>query len=373
MPVAQSPILVAFNLFLLVCIVLLMRRARFYPFRVNPSFRKMSLFLSIIFVLFSFWGSDWFHYLELYPNLRNGYSTHMEDAYTFIAQRLSVGYISFRFTVWGTGLMLYYLLVKRLSVNTDLALLFFLSIWLIWFSYARVSLAMVLVYLGVSLIYKPFKAKFLSYVIGLILIWASIFFHKTALFAIIIVTISALGGLLNKKLAAFALPVLMFIIPFFISSFLSEFMTLDTSYDEDILDMSVKYGQYYLDEDGIAMGIGGMLQRLLEMSPYYILAITSYITLLRYEVQKDIALFMRVLIIIVFISSLLTLDYGLNTSVLYVRFMRFAFIPSSIVLAYMWSNNIYPKWTKATFYIAISGAFYAVLYSLYCSIMAPVL
>lgn len=370
MPYSQSPIYVAFNLFLLVSIVLLMRRARLFPYKVNRGFRKIALLLSLMFVLFSFWGADWFHYLEIYPNLRNGYSAHMEDVYIFIAQNLSIGYISFRFAIWGIGLMMYYWLVRRLSVNTDLALFFFLSIWLIWFSYARVSLAMVLVYLGVTMIYKPFKYKFLSYIIGVILILSSILFHKTALFAIAIMTIAILCGLFNKRLVAVILPLFVIIIPFFISSFLSEFMTLD-SYDDGILDVSVRYGQYYLDEDYSVMGLGAMLQRLLEMTPYYLLAITSYVILLRYNVEKDVALFMRMLIIIVLISSLLSIDYGLNTSVLYVRFMRFAFIPASIVLAYMWSNKIYFKLTKFIFYIAITGSFYAVIYSLYCSILAP--
>ena len=129
MPIASSPALVSLNLFLLALVYMLMRKATKFPYRLNAFPKNLSIVLSIVFVLFSFWGSDWFHYLDLYPNLLRGEKGHMEDVYVFIAQKLSFGYISFRFLIWGTGLIMYCLMVKRLSIDTDLALFFFLSIW----------------------------------------------------------------------------------------------------------------------------------------------------------------------------------------------------------------------------------------------------
>ena len=366
MPVAQSPALVSINLFLLVMLYMLMRNVKSFPYRANPLAKNVSIVLSILFVLFSFWGSDWFHYLELYPNLHSGEKGHMEDVYVFIAQNLSIGYVSFRFFIWGTGILLYCFLVKRLSVNTDLALFFFLSIWLIWFSYARVSLAMIVIYLGGMLIYKPLNKKFISYISGIALIWLSIYLHKTASFAIIVVVLSSIFGLLPKKLFALIVPLFLTIVPFLISTFLMDFMTID-SFTGGVFDLSIEYGQNYLDAETEDMGLAPLIQRILEMTPYYMLALVSYMSLLRYNIAKDVAIYMKILIIIVIIASLFSLDYGLNTSVLYVRFMRFAFIPSAIVLTYIWSNNIYKKTARYIYYIALSGTFYSVAYSLYCS------
>lgn len=368
MPVTQTPLLVTFNLFLLVIIYMLMRRVLYYPYRVGKSNRQLAMFFALVFVLFSFWGSDWFHYLEDFPSLQNGDSRHMEDVYVFIAQKLSVGYISFRLVVWGTSLLMLYILIRRLSVNTDLALFFFLCIWLIWFSYARVSLAMVLVYLGASLLYKPFTPRVISYLSGGALLVVSIFFHKTAVFAIIIVLISLLGGVLNKRLFAILLLVFMCLASLFLSSFLMDFLTLDYS-DGEVLSNSIKYGQLYLtDTDGVS-GIGAKLQRLLELLPYYSLAVICYMTLLKHEVDSDIAINMRALIFIVLISFLLSFDYGLNTSVISIRFIRFAFIPSSVILAYIWKNKLYVKMTRMVYSIALLGTVYAITYSLYCSIV----
>lgn len=367
-PVTQTPLLVFFNLLLLTMIVLLMRKAIIFPYHVSQVNRRLAIILSIIFVLFSFWGSDWFHYLEAYSNLLSGYSGHMEDVYMAIAQDFSFGYISFRFVIWGVGFILFYILAKRLSVSTDLILFFFLSLWLIWFSYARVSLVMSLAYLGASLLYKPCRSKLFSVILGILLISSSFLFHKTAIFAIVVVVLAVIAGFLKKKTFAFIVPLLVLVGPYFISSFFLDFMAMDTS-EDGMMDLSVKYGQYYLDGDTGTFGVGTILQRFFEVTPYYLLAMLSYMTLLKRDVERDVAVNMRMVIIIVLIASALSFDYGLNTSVLYIRFMRFAFIPSSIVLAYMWSNNEYRRWTRTTFYIAGFGVLYSILYSLYCNIV----
>lgn len=368
MPVIQSPILVGFNLFLFVIIVLLMRRAMRYPYRVKLINRRFAILLSLVFVLFSFWGLDWFHYLEAYSDLLRGESGHMEDIYVTIAQKFSFGYISFRFLIWGGGFVLFYILTQRYSLSADLILFFFLSLWLIWFSYARVSLAMILAYLGASLLYKPFSKKILSYIIGLMLISSSLLFHKTATFAVVVIALAILSGIVNKKMFAFIVPILVLVGPYFISSYFLGFMAMDTS-EESIMDMSLRYGRYYLDADTYTIGIGALLQRVFEVTPYYILAILSYWTLLKRNVEREVAVNMRMLIIIVIFTTLLSFGYGVNTTVLYIRFMRFAFVPSSIIMAYMWSNNQYRVLTRITYYIALLGAFYSILYSLYCTIV----
>lgn len=368
MPAIQTPLLVSCNLFLLVAIMLLMRSAKRYPYRVNVSYRRQSILLSVVFVLFAFWGADWFHYQDVYAGLRNGESGHIEHVYMIVAQKLSIGYISFRMMIWGTGLLMYCLLIRRLPVNPDAALMFFLSIWLIWFSYARVSVAMAMVFLGASLLYRPSGHRLLSYVLGLILMASSVFFHKTAIFALLVVAVSMMAGLLDRKVFAVAVPILFIAGRYLMPSVLAGFMAMD-GYGDGMMSGSLAYGQKYMEGEAAESGLGSWLQRLLEMLPYYLLAISSYVVLLKHDVEKDIAVNMRMIIMIVMTSSLLLFDYGVNTSVMYVRFMRFSFIPSSIVLAYLWCNGILKGMTGYTYLIALAGTFYSVIYSLYCTIV----
>lgn len=367
MPTTQTPLLVAFNLFLLVMMFLLMRKATSYPFKVNSFNKRLAIFFSFIFVLFSFWGTDWFHYSEVYQKLLNGDQGHMEDVYVTIVQNFSVGYISFRFVIWGVGLMLLYLYFNRIFGTADLAMFFFFSIWLIWFSYARVSLAMILVYLGGSLLYKPTTPKVLSYTLGILLLFSSLLFHKTAIFAVFITILSIISGLFDRRFFAVIVPIVLIVSPFLISSFLFDFMSMES--EDSMMDLSVKYGQYYLDGESSTLGFGALLQRIFEIVPYYLLAMVSYVVLLRRNIDKDIAINMRILILIVVVASTLSFANSYNTTVLFVRFMRFAYIPASIILTYLWINNIYRIKSKIIYYIAILGTFYTVLYSLYCSIV----
>ena len=192
--------LVFLNLLLLFAVFILQKQALSDPFIVPQSRRWASIAIMFIFVLFSFWGQDWFHYLDAYLELCLGNSGHMEDVYVWIAQQLSVGYISFRFAVWGTGLILLLLTIERLPLKKDLILLFFGSIWIIWFSYARVSLGLALCFYGLAVFYHPYRSKLLSKILAIAAIAVSFFFHKTAFVMIIAVVLTIMSLRFNKQL-----------------------------------------------------------------------------------------------------------------------------------------------------------------------------
>ena len=72
-------------------------------------------------------------------------------------------------------------------------------------------------------------------------------------------------------------------------------------------------------------------------------------------------------IYIILISSVFLISDSMNTYVLYYRFLYFAIIPTVIVLAYFYSNNILPKFTKTTINTGIVSTVYLLVYALYCS------
>ena len=137
LPKEQTASLVFFNICLLLIMHMLMRKSLRQPYVVSASCRRLSVFLMFIFVLFSFWGSDWFHYKEIYECFLGEGGGHMEEVYFWIAQNLSIDYLSFRLIVWGGGLILFFFIIEGMPIKKDLALLIFSSIWIIWYSYAR--------------------------------------------------------------------------------------------------------------------------------------------------------------------------------------------------------------------------------------------
>ena len=84
---------------------------------------------ALVFCLFSFWGTDWFHYAEMYFNILyvSGFNTSLESVYTLIAA-ISPNYLVFRAIIWGSALYLLCLLFRHVSVRGDLLLSIFCGI-----------------------------------------------------------------------------------------------------------------------------------------------------------------------------------------------------------------------------------------------------
>ena len=125
LPTHQIPGLVLFNIFILLLLFFILKEALEPPHMVSLAKYRFALFLCVIFCVFSFWGTDWFHYLEKFPMLQSGEKGHMEDIYAWIAQNLSPNYIIFRLIIWGGAFFLFIKTLKNLDISIDLALLFF--------------------------------------------------------------------------------------------------------------------------------------------------------------------------------------------------------------------------------------------------------
>ena len=102
--------------------------------------------------------------------------------------------------------------------------------------------------------------------------------------------------------------------------------------------------------------------------PYYMLLVQCILLTVRpinSTEPKVVQGFIRLFIILVLTASLFIFNLGVDASVLYVRFLRFAAFPSAVLLAYYWEYKYYPKLTRWTFYMAALSTFYSVSYSLY--------
>lgn len=371
LPIEQTGGLVFFNLCLILLMYILMKKSLYAPYVVTSSNKMTTTLIMYLFVLFSFWGSDWFHYVEAYISLKAGFRGSLEEIYVWIAQNLSPNYIVFRFVIWGGSLCLLLHIFKRLSIPTNLAIFFFSTIYIIWFSYARVTAAMVLVYYGLIVLYKPYKNRFLSILLGILVIWGAFFFHKSALFGIVAVLLTLLVNSFQKK----ALIIMLLCYPILIylaQAVLSDILIADVSAEDGALGQSLVTGQAYLERDSFESGWGGLFQRFLERFPHFLLA---YISILftrsksYLDAPRDVKAFIRLQIFIVLLSSLFMFDLGANTDALYGRFIRFAVIPSCIIMTYFYSIRYKFKYIQTAYHIAFIGTIYTVVYTMYCAFL----
>ncbi len=373
------PILVFSNLLMALFLLLLSRKGFKEPYSLRPWRRCLMILVAMVFCLFSFWGTDWFHYAEMYLNLvyMDGFNTSLEDVYYLIANYLSPNYIVFRGVVWGTALFLTLLLMKHASARTDLILCFFCSLWLIYFSYGRISIAYALMYLGASIIYKPIRGKVLiSLILGSLFLISSLFFHKSSVYGIVIILLAFLPKMLNKRtflLLLIAYPWLILITQLLVAQF------MNTAVDPTARNTGATAGMTYLNEDSLDIGLAYRVQLILEYIPYYLLAYIGYkLNILTEDevdengdttqvspVPSDIRLFGRILFYIVATASVFAFNPGANTQTLYIRFLLFGFIPACIVLAWVWQSGNFPRLAKSTFLLVLAGTGYTLLYSFY--------
>lgn len=369
MTLTQTPLLILIDIILYLIIFFSFKNSTNSPFVTSKNKRNTGIVCIVLFCLFSFWGSDWFHYLEAFPEIKAGIHSNLEDIYYYIAQ-LSPSYIVFRFFIWGTALFLFSKTISNINVSNDLCWFIFGSSYLIWFSYARASLAMSIAFCGFSIINKENnKNKVWYFIFGGALIALSFYLHKSSLFVIICIILT----LVAKNNPKFSIIISLLLFPIFIyylNSNLSDFMLL--SFEDDTNDISsyLQKGQMYMSAEGRLRGIGEIIRNILERSPYYLTSVISFWALLKRENQYPSsikAFFVLQIIIVLMSTAFLFTSKVISMEVIYIRFLRFAFIPTSIVLAFLYENGYKHKYIKTVVGIAILGSVYSLLYSFYSS------
>lgn len=363
--IQQTSWMVFLNILMVGCSYSVLKGSVKYPFQVSSKKYNIGVLLCFLFCLFSFWGTDWFHYLDGYNLIKAGFRTNFEEVYYWIIENISPHYLIFRVVVWGSALFLFLRTIDNMAISKSLALLFFSCIYIIWFAYARASLAMALAFYGLSLIVKYKHVYNLRCLLGLAIMLSSYFFHKTAAFAIGVVVLS----LLLRKYSRYALWIILFTFPLVVlcaKMGVANFLVIDSD-DGGDLGNAIAAGQRYMGKDMVDLGVGAMLQRFLERAPYYLIACTGFgaIRQKSLKIPQDVKTFIVLQILIVLISSVFIFDLGVNTSTVYGRFLRFAIIPTPIVMAYLYQSGYNPKLVKLSIRLAACGTLYSLLYSFY--------
>lgn len=160
------------------------------PYGKCLSQRKMSwnVFLSGLIIVCFCQKGDFFHMMEhvSYYSFIPGAYNYGEDIYIKIAQLIDKNYFLFRSIVFGGAFSLYCLTVKRFRLPVYNASMLLFCSYLVLFSYARASAAMAVYFFGLSFLCVPLKGKkWLSYILGAIIIYSSWEFHNSAIIMIL--------------------------------------------------------------------------------------------------------------------------------------------------------------------------------------------
>lgn len=352
-------------LYLLMCVVFLRALSK----SVTSQFlNTIGSILILLFFLFAFWGGDYFHYQEGFDIVKQNPDVEMslEDVYYWIIS-VSPSYLFFRLIVWGGCFAIYMIILSRLRIPLGIGLLSFVAFSLLRLSYARASLAMAIMYLGLAVYTEKRNSnKFLPSIIGLGLVFVSFFFHKSAYFGIVMIISSILLSYINKKGVGVAFMVIIILSSFIlVRSYIGDLML--ASIDPEETNLSLEVGQKYIGRDKSDHGWGGQIRNIAEMVPYY-WGLWIYIRLrLKGKLKKcsiTMKSFANLFLVTVLVASAFSFDYGrFNTIFLYHRFMRFNLIPLAIFMSFCYINGYEKKLVKQNFYIGILVVLLTLTYS----------
>ena len=362
---SQTPALVFLNIVLILLLFGLTYSA--YRRKKLSTLKKVSvLIICLLFCTFSFWGTDWFGYMEYFTLVRSGFSSRvpMEEFYLWLMGDVCGDYLSFRIIVWGLSLIFVTQTFRRLKLNLGLALFFFCNIYLIYFSYARVTLAITMMFYGYSCLCTG-NGKLSTMLWGVLWLVLSFHFHKSAPLGIVTLIASLFVLKLGKR-APLLIVVSFPIIYSLINTILNDHFQL-LLIDDGILSEYAVTGSVYFDMQNARVGISTMVNRVLERAPYYFLAYISFKELYKPSIPHPRhirAFFMAEFLLIVF-ASVFVFDFGMNTSILYGRLIRFAQVPSIIIMTYLYDSSIISRPLKFAISIGLINCLYTLLYSFY--------
>ena len=360
----QTPLLVATNI-LLFLLLFFLTKPSINRGGLHSSRIYLVYFLIFVFCLFSFWGADWFHYLNLFQKLKISplKSTHLEPFYVWLIN-ITPNYLIFRLLIWGGSLVLLMRTLRTLDIDAGVSLCFFVAGSLIWFSYSRATLAMSLMFWGAAMITQERNSNRLPLIItGVIGLVLSIFLHKSAVLGVVIIITAILLTIVQTR----TYRTIIIFIPFFIIGMRYLFLNIGDFVSDDEY---INYVAYFANKNFSAktsqMGIGSLLQNILEKIPYFL---TAYCGILiqkdQYKVPNSISCFSNIMLLLVTIATILLFIDNFNTQTLSIRLFRFCIIPSTILLSYCWINEIYTSLIKAILWLCVISSSYQLLYAFY--------
>ena len=350
----------------LICQVAIIAGVRHFNSRVQSYAPWIMLY---IVCMTYFINTDYYSYLEDY---NDGFRlVGAKEPFYIWLHSISFGhYTIWRTFVWGSAIIIFYKLCSRLNINKNIAIFILIMFATSKFAYGRVILAMATYYLGLSYISKPIDSKFMSFLIAIILIPSSYFFHRSML-VIIALTPLAFVNFNKKKLILLLLisPLLVSGIKLIFNLFVSGSVQMDNelasfqSSAERTSSMDDSY-QARNWKSRIMYNVG--LFSIFIPYIYITYATCLKKKMLLIELPNKLKPFFNITTIIVYFSTIVLYWVRVgNSSIIGMRYLFMSLIPLIILMAYMYQSSFISKKTlyKLMFLGFVSFEFNVVIYT----------
>lgn len=228
------------------------------------------LILIIIYSVFDFTGGDFSNYRILYDNYwLFGTTSHLEPIYEYFIEISAGNYFIWRFVVWTIASVIWVKVLKTLKQDADFSALIFLLIVFFHFVGARQSIGFGLLFWGLTKITNARKNRVWTTLLGVLIMLASLCFHKTMMVYLMIILLAAIPF---RKWGIVVTIILFPVIYKYLDVFLDYFVSYLGMHSEDTSDVFNRY----LESDLRAISNrNGILRMFIEKTPILLLLIYS--------------------------------------------------------------------------------------------------
>lgn len=330
---------------------------------------KLALFFVCFFIITHCYNGDFFHLMHRvyeYSSIPEAYNFG-EEIYHKIGLAVGKNYFFFRSIIWGGAFSLFCLTAKRMNVSVYFSAILLIATHPIIFSYARATAAMAVYFYGFSFLCVPFRNKLVSYIIGVLIIYFSTYFHRSATIMLIM---TAMIYIPIRKWS-----IILIVIAFFGFSNVFKEMLMNIAMSENTdIEVSNKIVAY--SQRSFKHGLSGIINSTLEYASFYIPFIIVTINILNndkfYRIPNYIFRMYKVAAGFVLIS-LLFFFLGPSYVTFVYRVLFMSMIPITIVIVYLYQSdllsNTHHKWC------VFSGIIYSIvlyLYSIYLTYLSSI-
>jgi hypothetical protein len=300
----------------------------------------------LLFALTAFVGADFFHYYEFMSEYRGqvfgDQELGLESFYQYLINYIDGNYFLFRLVVWGGSLMIIKYAIRLFGANLYHTLFLILAGFIITFSYARATLAIAVLSLGVVFVCiasdEKIRKKAIYTIVGFAIMSCSIYFHRSMLPMFVLAT----GWIIlpwKKQLTKYSLwlfPILVVVCSTVLKIAFEElFVAANTIVDET---GTLHRAEYYIEQESVASNINGYIRLVFHYAVFYLPMIILSNAVRSDEVLqkaggRGIWLYQINYLILIFATSFVFLDFDSN--VLFDRYLYMLFIPLSILIAYL--------------------------------------
>ncbi len=332
--------------------------------RLNKFTKYFNIFLAGFIIIVFCKKGDFFHLMEhvKYYSFSPFAYNYGEEVYIEIARLVDKNYFLFRAIVWGGAFILFCWTAKRMKIPVYNAALTIFCSYIVLFSYARVTAAMAVYFFGLSFLCKPIKnLKWLSYLLGVIIIYTSWQFHNSA---IIMIAITMVLLVPLRKWSFMLVLLLIPIIAYVAKSYLQILVMNIEGANEEIASKIAHYSEREFESS-----ISGLLLNTMKYASFYIPIIITTITIFTKKnftkVGTHIIRMYKVAFSIIFLASVIYL-FGDVFRTIYYRTLNMAMIPLTIIALSLYKEGTISK--KQFFWCYIPGLIYsfsAIVYDIY--------